>query len=469
MLALLVRVDSLDDGSTRSYTFTRSPVRIGRNPLNDLALAWPFVSQWHAVVQFDDNGAAYYDLGATNGTTCNGQRLSKNAPVGITGPDLDFRIGALRLTFSRAHVSDAVAAQHQRLGAVGMGADASERTMTADAFLGAQRGGPGEERGSSTMMLDSTALLAGAAGATMVTPGSAPAQRPAAGATQLGPARAQLLALGQYVTAYRQAWNNLYTALYGVLQSMPPHLVPAAVAFILEQFGELAHEPQMQALAQSQGVPAPADGAGSQLIARLAQAIAPAAPPPATAEEMEGFLVRILTALDAFATAYVGLRQGHEQFETEMVGASRRAAQPSPIDDAQDPRAVLAYLLDWRAADTGARTAALTGAYAEIMTHQVALLGGLMEGVRKLMSERLAPQRLVHRAEETAQGFWKIWPFRGGLYWKQYLTEHDDLSEEKQLTQAVLGKGFARAYSKALGENFSDAGPRRIGSPGGPR
>jgi type VI secretion system protein len=468
MLALLVRVDSLDDGSTRSYTFTRSPVRIGRNPLNDLALPWPFVSQWHAVIQFDDSVAAYYDLGATNGTTCNGQRLAKNAPVALTGAE-DVRVGALRLSFSRAHVSDAVAAQHQRLG--GAGGDASERTMMADAFLGSQRPAQddGPEPGSSTMMLDSTALLAGAAGATMVTPGAAPAQRPAAGSTQLGPARAQLLALGQYVTAYRQAWNNLYTALYSVLQSMPPHLVPAAVAFILEQFGELAHEPQMQALAQSQGVPAPSSGAGTQLIARLAQAIAPAQPPPNTPEEMEGFLVRILTALDAFATAYVGLRQGHEQFETELVGASRRNAQPTPIDEANDPRAVLAYLLDWRAPDPAARTGALTGAYAEIMTHQVALLGGLMEGVRKLMSERLAPQRLANKAEETAQGLWKFWPFRGGLYWKQYLTEHDDLSEEKQLTQAVLGKGFARAYSRALGENFSEAGPRRIGAPGGPR
>jgi type VI secretion system protein len=468
MLALLVRVDSLDDGLTRSYTFTRSPVRIGRNPLNDLPLAWPFVSQWHAVVQFDDSQAVYYDLGATNGTTCNGQRLGKNVPVAITGPDMDFRIGALRLTFSRAHVSEAVAAKQQRLGSVpGGGLANAERTVTVDAFLGAARGDA--DHGASTVMLDAAALLAGAAGATLVTAGAPSAPRPAAGATQLGAVRAQLLALGQYVTAYRQAWNNFYTALYGVLQAMPPHLVPAAVAFVLEQFGETAHEPQMQALAQSQGVAVPAAGAGSQLIARLAQAIVPGAPPPATADEMEGFLVRILTVLDAFATAYVGLRQGHEQFETEVVGASRRSAQPTPIDEAQDPRAVLAYLLDWRASDAQARTAALTSTYAEIMTHQVALLGGLMEGVRKLMSERLAPQRLVHRAEESAQGFWKIWPFRGGLYWKQYLTEHDDLSEEKQLTQAVLGKGFARAYTRALGENFSEAAPRRIGPPGGPR
>lgn len=464
MLALLVRVDSLDDGSSRTYTFTRSPVRIGRNPLNDLSIARPFVSQWHAVVSFDDRGAQLVDLGSTNGTTCNGQRLEKNAPVGLTGQE-DLRIGAVRISFSRGNVSDAAA--QMRLSIV-PGADpgVGEHTMMSEGLggLSASLG----EGGSSTLMIDSAAILAGLnAGATVAAPrGGA---RPAAGAAQLGPTRAQILALGPHVAAYRQAWNDLYASLYGVLQQTPPHLVPAAVQLFMEQFADVAHEPQMQAMAQSQGVPLPAgagSGVGSQLIARLAQALTPAQAPPATPEEMEGFLVRILTTLDGFATAFVGLRQGHEQFEAEMVGGTRRNAQPSPIDEATDPRAVLAYLLDWHAQDAQARTHNLTSQYAEIMTHQVALLSGLMEGVRRLLSDRLAPQRIERVADQKAEGFWKVWPFKGGLFWRQYLKEHDDLSEDKELTTAVFGKVFARAYAQALGENFADAGPRRIGSGG---
>ena len=35
------------------FIFGTGPVRIGRNALNDAALPFPFVSQWHAVVAFD--------------------------------------------------------------------------------------------------------------------------------------------------------------------------------------------------------------------------------------------------------------------------------------------------------------------------------------------------------------------------------------------------------------------------------
>lgn len=466
MLALLVRVDSLDDGSSRTYTFTRSPVRIGRNPLNDLSIARPFVSQWHAVVQFDDNSAAFYDLGSTNGTTCNGRRLEKNAPVGLTGTE-DLRVGAVRITFSRAHVSEAMAAQ-QRLSMVPSGGDpgVGEHTMMSEGLMG---GHPSlGDGGSSTMMIDGSAILAGLTGGpSPQAPQAQQPPRPAAGAGQLGPTRGQILALGGRVTAYRQSWNDLYATLYGVLQQTPPHLVPAAVQLFLEQFPDAANEPQMQALAQSQGVPLPAGaggGAGSQLIARLAQALLPAQAPPQTPEEMEGFLVRILTSLDAFATAFVGLRQGHEQFEAEMVGGSRKSAQPSPVEEATDPRAVLAYLLDWHAQDAQVRAHNLTSQYAEIMTHQVALLSGLMEGVRRLLSERLSPERIARVADEKSEGFWKVWPFKTGLFWRQYLKEHDDLSEDRELTTAVFGKVFAKAYARALGENFADAGPRRIGA-----
>ncbi len=471
MLALLVRVDSLDDGSSRTYTFTRSPVRIGRNPLNDLAIARPFVSQWHAVVQFDDHGAAFYDLGSTNGTSCNGQRLAKNAPVNLTGQE-DIRIGAVRIMFSRATVSESMAAQ-QRLSMVpGGDPGVGESTMMADGLMGHPSLSEG---GSSTLMIDSAAILASIAngGATVSAPRGGASPNAGGGAStaaaQLGPARAQILALGPRVTAYRQAWNDLYAALYGVLQQTPQHLVPAAIEVFLAQFPDTANEPQMQALAQSQGVALPAGtagGAGTQLIARLAQALLPTKQAPTTPAEMEGFLVRILTSLDAFATAFVGLRQGHEQFEAEMVGGTRRSATPTPIEEATDPRAVLAYLLDWDAQDAQARTHNLTSEYAEIMTHQVALLSGLMEGVRRLLADRLSPERLSRAAEEKSTGFWQVWPFKSGLYWRQYLKEHDDLSEDKELTTAVFGKVFARAYARALGENFAEANPRRIGSGG---
>src|SRR4051794_33144910 len=100
MLPLLVRLENTETSSIEEYAFFKSPVRIGRNMLNDLALDLPFISQWHAVVQFDDHATHYYDLGSTNGTEVNGARVEKNVPFPVPQP-VEFRISKLRLTVAR--------------------------------------------------------------------------------------------------------------------------------------------------------------------------------------------------------------------------------------------------------------------------------------------------------------------------------------------------------------------------------
>src|SRR4051812_50008352 len=58
--------------------FTSSPVRLGRNELNDVTLSDPFASEWHGVIRFDDQAVYYFDLGSLNGSTLGGKRLVKN-------------------------------------------------------------------------------------------------------------------------------------------------------------------------------------------------------------------------------------------------------------------------------------------------------------------------------------------------------------------------------------------------------
>ena len=65
-----------------AFAFASSPVRIGRNQLNELVLNEPFVSQWHAVVRFDEHKVRYVDLGSTNGTTMNGAAARAAHPGG---------------------------------------------------------------------------------------------------------------------------------------------------------------------------------------------------------------------------------------------------------------------------------------------------------------------------------------------------------------------------------------------------
>ncbi len=68
----------------RTLTFAKSPVRIGRNQLNDIPLDDPFVSEWHGLIHFGGESVDYYDLGSTNGTILDGKRLTKNIPAPLT-------------------------------------------------------------------------------------------------------------------------------------------------------------------------------------------------------------------------------------------------------------------------------------------------------------------------------------------------------------------------------------------------
>ena len=79
-----VRVTDPLKGSERVLSFTQSPVRVGRNQLNDVSLDDPFVSDWHGLIRFDESSVAYFDLGSTNGTMIGKTRVTKNVPVPLS-------------------------------------------------------------------------------------------------------------------------------------------------------------------------------------------------------------------------------------------------------------------------------------------------------------------------------------------------------------------------------------------------
>ncbi|HVY39285.1 MAG TPA: FHA domain-containing protein [Polyangia bacterium] len=83
-MPLEVTVKDPTSTSHRTLTFAKSPVRIGRNQLNDIALDDPFVSEWHGLIHFGADTVDYYDLGSTNGTVLDGKRLAKNVPAPLT-------------------------------------------------------------------------------------------------------------------------------------------------------------------------------------------------------------------------------------------------------------------------------------------------------------------------------------------------------------------------------------------------
>jgi predicted component of type VI protein secretion system len=96
MLPLVIQIEKTKERTAETCAFAQSPVRIGRNPLNDVELDDGYVSQWHGVIRFDEKHTTYLDLGSTNPTVIDGKPIERNVEVPI-GEGTDLRIGSFRL------------------------------------------------------------------------------------------------------------------------------------------------------------------------------------------------------------------------------------------------------------------------------------------------------------------------------------------------------------------------------------
>ena len=94
------------------------------------------------------------------------------------------------------------------------------------------------------------------------------------------------------------------------------------------------------------------------------------------------------------------------------------------------------------------------------MTHQVAILNGVMKGVKSLLNE-LAPTTLERELENPSRGprqGLQIGPFRFKQLWDLYVERHNDLSsEDNQAFALIFGPQFAEAYAQFSGG--APAGP----------
>lgn len=168
------------DGSTIEFELTAERARIGRAQDNDLVVPDGSVSSYHGEIQLTDSGIEIHDLGSTNGTHVNGQRVEKAA----IAPGSTFRLGSCHATLVAPEAADEAPAGSFEESAEDAGDTYSEPAMTNSAAaitgLGAtpcptqmRRGfGPKvkkkEGRGSSLMLVGVLGLVACAAGAFMI-------------------------------------------------------------------------------------------------------------------------------------------------------------------------------------------------------------------------------------------------------------------------------------------------------------
>jgi FHA domain len=97
---MLIHIKVKDSRSCgeREHAFAQFPIRIGRNPLNDLIIDDDFVSQWHGIIRREGQHVTFMDLGSTNGSSLDGKRLPKDVAVPwIVGAQLNLACFQLSL------------------------------------------------------------------------------------------------------------------------------------------------------------------------------------------------------------------------------------------------------------------------------------------------------------------------------------------------------------------------------------
>jgi type VI secretion system protein ImpI len=158
-------------------------------------------------------------------------------------------------------------------------------------------------------------------------------------------------------------------------------------------------------------------------------------------EEVIAFGERLEQVLQSCMRFFIALQRGQEQFRQELDLKVPSLQATSTVTDAKDADELSAVLLAPGRPDV---VQELEGAFQTITIHQVALLSGMMAGVRKLLS-RLSPKSV---AKEAARQHRSLGP---RALWQTFEQIHRDLAEEGNETfETVFGPQFAKAYAKML-------------------
>lgn len=413
-IALTTQVHDSQSNQTWEETFDRFPVRIGRNQLNDLHVERPYISQFHAAIELSGNQIWLKDLGSTNGTVYQGTKLQREQAVDITAKP-EFQIGPILVRVRLVEAANVDSVQPQSSSVLDIGTEAGVAVM--------------EQRRRA------------------VQPG------------QEDPFIRQLV---PYIEAYRQSWANCYRLVYEHLTRLQPDVRTAYIKRLLIEYPPVAQETDFQKVAQYYGVPTHEWGelttpqAAMAAITELSKQLAPEMAIPDDPNKVLAFSRKLRDAMDVFLKCFVSLRDGYQEFETEVLRRERFEQQGNLVGTARDHtelgRVIFAY-----ESDTDLTCRQLHEVFVEVMTHQVALLNGVMEGVKQLL-EKLSPEA-IEKAYETKGK-------KGGLFsnkyeglWEAYQTVHGDYrGEDKETFLIIFGPQFSRAYAATTGEAYQSSG-----------
>ena len=464
-LRLVVQVEDVQRRGR--FIFDRSPVHLGRSELNDLVLPLPSVSLWHGVIRFDEASVSYVDTGSRNGTEVDGVAVKVNQSNQVTSRQslliwpLQFKL-AVAADLDVGELDNAAQLQH-------LFGDAPVETPAVPGqtrFVRALQEQLGDQVDGFATVLGSTDEQARRTKA-----GSAPKRVPGdstvivSAAVVITPSPPERASAGGAFSALDEAYGQLQSSVFSVQRQLTNLLAGRSEAERRLVLNEITTKyprlTDLNLLGQTRAKPTSGSSStaappmpsssslppvrtvdyGMRLLNQFAGSYVAHRPRIDTEPRMERFLDRVAQVLEAFAKGFLELRRGHESFGEQMgVGAvSRRSSRVNAIDSI--PK-LLEFLLDESQSD--GRVSELTRGFADVMVHQVALVGGVREGVREVLNQ-LSPEIVDQLARRKVGGLMGV---PAQKRWALYAEQHRELlNDEERLTQVLFGKAFARAYA----------------------
>ncbi len=424
-----VRV-SMFDQTSRTWvdrTFSAEfPIRIGRSSLNDLPLASSGVSQFHAVLEVVEGRATIRDLGSKNGTLVAGAPVPPNT-THYLAPGCEVIIVDFLLTITLIDLAD----EPKLMGTPGSGV-----APIPEALLGSTAGGEGLLRAETLRIQEGNTDP-------LVREGITPAWMK-----------------HRFEPQYKDflvARSRMLQTIHAMLEGADEETKRDGCQRLMREFPELGLDMDFRNMAEpapaSQGSLSVHNASSSFVAARaigsLASHFFPKGSLPQSAAEIATFMQHVKETLDVFFKCFIPLRDGYRAFTTELEIPSHN--HTSTLESAASPQELAALLLDWRQQNAGPvePKQAIEWVFADLMIHHMAMITGVMQGVKSLLAE-LSPaaiERALDDPRRSSAGL-QIGPFRYKQLWELFATRHADLSEEDKETFAVIfGRDFAQAYA----------------------
>jgi len=443
----LFQLSGVNDAPLGERRFGALPIRIGRNALNDCPIAQNFVSDFHARLEDVDGKLSVRDLNSKNGIFVrpNGSptptRISPNVPVDLAPHQFEFFVGPLpRIKVSFVQIDTTADDRDPK----SVGTVLGNRQMLRDGLTPQASSFP--PRGPTAPMPEQTGSRS--ASPLPALPGIAPlppldgsrGRNAGSGGSDVPPAYGS-------AAGGKPGWGpDAYAAQpSGLARSAPPGQAD------FKHTGHFGMSTEILAL---------------QGLRELASSLVPGRPLETTGD-VARLITKLHDAIEVFCRSFIPLREGYSQFVSSM-DLQRAAMQRSmnrsrsymAVELAKDPGTVAAALIDWRDPSLDA-TKAVEGIFADLMLHQVALLDGVMQGVRALLDE-FSPEN-IQRMVEDREPRSPLGIHLGGRHkalWEAFCERHEQLSEEKQAFGHIFGPEFTEAYRQYRRRRSNESGSR---------